>query len=335
MSNTNQYYMQLALEEALKGKTNTYPNPRVGAIVVSNEKVVSTGYHHHYRGPHAEAIAISKLKGAYTDATLYVTLEPCAHQGQNEPCTGLIDPKVFSKVVIGAKDPNKLAAGGSEQLLKKGIDVIGPVSEDECKDINRRFFTFHEKKRPYIILKVALTMDGFIAEEDGRSKWITNDRSRESVHILRSNCDAIIVGNNTIEKDDPNLTSHGKGKDPKIILFDKKFQDRSQMKVSQQDPIIIKTSDMHKDPKENLDRMIEYLYKNSFQTLLVEGGGVTLTHFLNANLYDELHVYYAPKIIGKGLQFYHGKRSLEQELDLNLARVEKFGNDIKLTYIKK
>ena len=146
--------MQLAIEEALKGKTNTYPNPRVGAIVVANEKVVSSGYHHHYGGPHAEAIAISKLKGTYTDATLFVTLEPCAHQGQNEPCSGLIDPKVFSKVVIGAKDPNRLATGGSEQLLKKGIDVIGPVNENECKNINRRFFTFHEKKRPYIILKV-------------------------------------------------------------------------------------------------------------------------------------------------------------------------------------
>ena len=130
-------------------------------------------------------------------------------QGNTGPCSGLIKPENFSRVVIGTSDPNPAAKGGIDTLRSKGIKVDLNILQDECRKINRRFFTFHEKKRPYVILKIASTMDGFIAQKNGHSKWITNEKSRNAVHQLRSSCDAILVGNNTVTKDNPKLTSHG------------------------------------------------------------------------------------------------------------------------------
>ena len=334
MVNNDQYYMGLAIKEALKGSNNTFPNPRVGAVVVANGTVVSKGYHKSFGAPHAESVAIDKIKSDIENATLYVTLEPCAHTGKREPCSEIIDPKVFSKVVIGARDPNQIASGGLEKLLKRGIEVVESVCERECKSINRRFFTFHEQKRPYIILKMALTLDGFIAEENGKSKWITNDRSRNSVHKLRSSCDAILVGNRTVEKDNPSLTSHGKGKDPRVILFSKDFDKKLELKVLNQEPLIFDLEHSDNNPKKNIEKMLNYLYKNSYQSLLVEGGGTTFTHFLNENIFDELQIFYAPKIIGTGIPFFKDKKNLEEDLGLKLDKIENFGNDVRLTFYR-
>lgn len=327
--------MRLAIKEALKGKANTYPNPRVGAIVVMDGEIISTGYHKRYGAPHAELMAIKKINNDISGATLFVTLEPCLHHGKTNPCTEIIHPKIFSKVVIGSRDPNKDAAGGMEKLLQKGISVEGPICENECRKINKRFFTYYEKKRPYVILKIALTLDGFIAEKNGTSKWITNAKSRKSVHTLRANCDAILVGNRTIEYDNPSLTSHGVGKDPKIILFSQNNIDTKTKKVYEHNPIVLNKGENNLDPKKNVDEILKHLYSKSIQTLLVEGGGITISHFLKADCFDELHVYYAPKLLGKGLSFFHGKNSLEQNMGLTLKKVEKFDNDIKLTYYKK
>jgi diaminohydroxyphosphoribosylaminopyrimidine deaminase/5-amino-6-(5-phosphoribosylamino)uracil reductase len=334
MVKDDQYYMGLAIKEALKGSHNTFPNPRVGAVVVANGKVVSKGYHKSFGAPHAESVAIDKIIGDIENATLYVTLEPCAHTGKRGPCSEIIDPKKFAKVVIGSKDPNQVAAGGLEQILKKGIEVVESVCESECKSINRRFFTFYEQKRPYIILKMALTLDGFIAEESGKSKWITNDRSRDSVHELRSSCDAILVGNRTVEKDNPSLTSHGKGKDPRVILFSKDFDKKLTLKVFNQETLIFDLEHSDNTPEKNIEKMLNYLYKNSYQSLLVEGGGTTFTYFLNENIFDELQVFYAPKIIGTGIPFFKGKKGLEEDLGLKLDKIENFGNDVRLTFYR-
>ena len=332
MAKNDQYYMGLAIKEALKGSDNTFPNPRVGAVVVANGEVISKGYHKSFGEPHAESVAIKKIKRDIKNATLYVTLEPCTHTGKRGPCAEIIDPKKFSKVVVGSRDPNQIASGGIEQLLERGIEVVESVCESNCRKINRRFFTFFEKKRPYIILKMALTLDGFIAEESGKSKWITNDESRNSVHKLRSSCDAILAGNRTIEKDNPSLTSHGKGKDPRIILFSEDFDKRLELKVFDQEPLIFDLKYSQNSPRKNIEKMLNYLYENSYQSLLVEGGGITFTHFLNENIFDELQIFYAPKIIGSGVPFFNGKRSLEENLGLKLNKFETFGSDVKLTY---
>ncbi len=334
MLKDNQYYMGLAIKEALKGSYNTFPNPRVGAVVVVDGEVISKGYHKSYGDPHAESIAIKKMKKSIENATLYVTLEPCAHTGKRGPCSEKIDPKVFSKVVVGTRDPNQIASGGLDQLLERGIEVVESVCESDCRKINRRFFTFYEKKRPYIILKMALTLDGFIAEESGKSQWITNERSRNSVHELRRSCDAILVGNRTVEKDNPSLTSHGKGKDPRVILFSKDFDKKLELKVFNQEPLIFDLEHSDNNPKKNIGKMLNYLYKKSYQSLLVEGGGITFTHFLNENIFDELQIFYAPKIIGTGIPFFKGKKNLEEDLGLKLDKIENFGNDVRLTFYR-
>lgn len=335
MSNSDSYFMRLAIEEAIKGGSKVFPNPRVGAIIVSNDKIISSGYHEFFGGPHAETSVIKNIKSQFSEATLYVTLEPCNHRGKTSPCSDLIKPENFSRVVIGTSDPNPAAKGGIDTLRSKGIKVDVNILQDECRKINRRFFTFHEKKRPYVILKIASTMDGFIAQKNGHSKWITNEKSRNAVHQLRSSCDAILVGNNTVTKDNPKLTSHGVGKNPKILLFKGFKNEKSKINVLENDPIIIPKRDLSADPKDNIKTILDLMYEKSLQTLLVEGGGITFSTFFDSNFYDEVQVYYAPKIIGEGLSFYNNKSSLEKDLGLTLHKIENFENDIKITYIKE
>ena len=168
-------FMKLALQEAAKADHKVFPNPKVGAIVVHDGNVISKGYHQKYGERHAEAIAIDKLDRSITNATLYVTLEPCSHTGKRSPCTEIIKSKMFSRVVIAANDPNPKASGGAKILRENNIEVVENVFPEGSKKLNRRFFTFFEKKRPYVILKIASTLDGFIAELDGTSKWITGE----------------------------------------------------------------------------------------------------------------------------------------------------------------
>ncbi len=335
MYHSDKYFMRLAIKEALKAEPSVYPNPKVGAIIVKNGKVLSTGFHKSFGSAHAEEIAIKNLESSYNNVTLYVTLEPCSHKGKTDPCTELIDKDIFQRVVIGSSDPNPLACGGANIIRKKNIQVDENICQDETKILNKRFFTYHEKKRPYIILKMASTMDGFIAEADGYSKWITNQKSRESVHKLRASCDAILVGRKTIEKDNPFLTSHGKGKNPKIVLLDPDSKLDKNKNVFQNDPIVFSKGLGRNSPKINIKNILDTLYTNSYQTLLVEGGGITFSHFLNNNLFDELHIYFAPKFIGDGIPIYYGIKTLKEDLNLHIHKIENFDNDIKIIYHKK
>ncbi|MBH10332.1 MAG: riboflavin biosynthesis protein RibD [Candidatus Marinimicrobia bacterium] len=335
MNSKDTSFMKIAIDEALKGRSSVYPNPRVGAIVVYKDEIISTGYHENFGGPHAEEIAIKNITDTITDATLYVTLEPCIHQGKTDPCVQLIDSNIFSRIVIGTRDPNRTAGGGIEKLREMGFQVDVDICSYECKKINRRFFTFHEKKRPYIILKIASTLDGFIAQPDGISKWITNEFSRDSVHELRATCDAILVGNGTIEKDDPDLSSHGKGKDPRIILFASETITDSGARVLTKNPIIFTEKNLSDNSEKNIHHILNSLYERSFQTLLVEGGGITFTHFLKSEIFDELHIYFAPKMIGTGLPFYKHKRILTDDSALTIHKIKKFKNDIKIIYHKE
>ena len=327
-------YMQEAISEAKKAGPEVYPNPKVGAVIVSNNLIVSRGHTQKYGGDHAEVDAIKKLDKKYTNCTLYVTLEPCSHTGKTDPCTNIIDNIVFKRVVIANKDINPKASNGSKLLSKKGIEVSHGICSIDAKNINRRFFTFFEKKRPYIILKIASTLNGKIAEIDGSSKWITNKDSRNSNYKMRSNCDAIMVGTKTILEDNPRLTSHGFGRDPKIVLIDMDRKLTKKENVFNHNPIVFSNDILGKNPLKNVKVILKMLYKESIQSIFIEGGGTTISHFIDSNLFDELQIYYAPKLIGKGRPLYKGLKRLNDDTKLKVNKIEKFGDDIKITYYR-
>ena len=330
----NSFFMQQAIEEALKADPNkVYPNPLVGCVIVKNEKIIGRGYHKKFATNHAEVNAIKSLEAPVKNADLYVTLEPCAHFGKNPPCVNaIIKSKMFKKVVIAVADPNKKAMGGIEELKKAGIEVVLGYREKEAKKINQRFFTFFQKERPYVILKYARTQDGFIARLDGSSKWITEKDARRDVHLTRSGCDAILVGRNTIERDNPSLDSHGLGKDPRIVVLSSKPL-LSTLNVSKKNPLIFQKFNQ-KLPENNIKIVLDNLFKENVQSLLVEGGEKTITSFINSGYYDEIHEYISPKKFNQGIPFFGGDfEKIRSSLEL-LSEIS-FSKDIRKTYKKK
>ena len=326
--------MQEAINEALKADPNkVYPNPMVGCVIVLNDKIIGRGYHKAFGTKHAEVNAIESLEAPVKDADLYVTLEPCAHFGNNPPCVdAIIKSKMFKKVIIAVADPNKKAMGGIDKLKKANIEVECGDSQIEAKKINQRFFTFFENKRPYIILKYARTQDGFIAHSDGSSKWITEEDARRDVHLTRSGCDGILVGRNTIEQDNPSLDSHGLGKDPRIVILSSKTLSSS-LKVSKKNPLVFQTLNK-KRPENNIKIVLDNLFKENVQSLLVEGGERTITSFIQSGYFDEIHEYISPKKFNEGIPFYSGDfDTIRSSLDL-VSEVS-FNSDIKKTYKKK
>ena len=330
----NSFFMQQAIEEALKADPNkVYPNPLVGCVIVKNEKIIGRGYHKKFATNHAEVNAIKSLKAPVKNADLYVTLEPCAHFGKNPPCVNaIIKSKMFKKVVIAVADPNKKAMGGIEELKKADIEVVLGDREKEAKKINQRFFTFFQKERPYVILKYARTQDGFIARLDGSSKWITEKDARRDVHLTRSGCDAILVGRNTIERDNPSLDSHGLGKDPRIVVLSSKPL-LSTLNVSKKNPLIFQKFNQ-KLPENNIKIVLDNLFKENVQSLLVEGGEKTITSFINSGYYDEIHEYVSPKKFNQGIPFFGGDfKKIRSSLEL-VSEIS-FSKDIRKTYKKK
>ena len=330
----NSFFMQQAIEEALKADPNkVYPNPLVGCVIVKNEKIIGRGYHKKFATNHAEVNAIKSLKAPVKNADLYVTLEPCAHFGKNPPCVNaIIKSKMFKKVVIAVADPNKKAMGGIEELKKADIEVVLGDREKEAKKINQRFFTFFQKERPYVILKYARTQDGFIARLDGSSKWITEKDARRDVHLTRSGCDAILVGRNTIERDNPSLDSHGLGKDPRIVILSSKPL-LSTLNVSKKNPLIFQKFNQ-KLPENNIKIVLDNLFKENVQSLLVEGGEKTITSFINSGYYDEIHEYISPKKFNQGIPFFGGDfKKIRSSLEL-VSEIS-FSKDIRKTYKKK
>ncbi|MBQ2852176.1 MAG: bifunctional diaminohydroxyphosphoribosylaminopyrimidine deaminase/5-amino-6-(5-phosphoribosylamino)uracil reductase RibD [Bacteroidales bacterium] len=199
-------YMRRAIELAKKGAGFVNPNPMVGCVIVKNDIIIGEGYHELYGGFHAERNALTKTNADFDNATLYVTLEPCCHHGKTPPCTDIIIEKGIKKVVVGILDPNPLVGGKGISILKDaGIDVVAGVLEDEIKELNKVFLKYIKTKRPYVLMKTAMTLDGKIASHTGDSKWITNEKSRQLVHKLRSEMMGIITGIGTVNADDPML----------------------------------------------------------------------------------------------------------------------------------
>lgn len=302
------------------------PNPMVGAVLVLDGKIIGEGYTSAYGGPHAEANAIGSIKdpGQLSEATLYVTLEPCSHFGKTPPCTDLILKHTIPRVFIGITDPHEKVAGkGIERLQKAGCQVHLGLLEEACREHHRRFLSVHEKQRPYIILKWAQSADGFLAPEKEKRKmhaapyWISNLRSRQLVHQWRSQEQAILVGSNTVLEDNPKLNLRlWKGKLPLRILLDKELKvtgnyhllDRSQ-------PTLIMTRIT--DPSRYLEgltyevldfertvasQVCALLMKHEVGSLIVEGGRRTLQTFIDEGLWDEARIFTGPARFGGGLE---------------------------------
>ena len=338
-------YMQRCIELAQNGAGNVSPNPMVGAVVVHNDKVIGEGYHQLYGEAHAEVNAIKavKDKSLLSEATIYVSLEPCAHFGKTPPCSNLIIESKIPNVVIGCSDPFAQVAGkGIEKLKAAGINVSMGVLEKECLELNKRFFTFHEKKRPYIILKWAQSQDGFMDKKRTDTcptiNWITRPNTKQLTHKWRSEEDAILIGKNTAINDNPELTTRSvDGKNPIRIVIDRKLELSKDLKIFNTAAKTIILNELKN--KENgsishkkvvfdsfFDDLWSICVQNNIISLIVEGGAFTLNQFIEKELWDEARVLTGNPFFAEGV-----KAPL---LNLEPAKQFTFGKD-KITYYIK
>lgn len=304
---SHEQYIHRCLQLAALGAGNVAPNPMVGAVLVYENEIIGEGYHQKFGEAHAEVNCINsvveKNKPLIKKSTIYVSLEPCSHHGKTPPCTDLILDKEIKKVVIGCQDIyEKVAGKGIEKLRKSGAEVVLGVLEKECLELNKRFFIFHQKKRPYIILKWAQSANGKIGAKGKERILISNDYTNRIVHKWRSEEAAILVGTNTIFKDDPSLTTRlWKGKDPVRIGIDKELKLDPKSKILNHEvPTIIynclknyadKNLNFIKLDSDNfLMQMLHSLYENNIQSVIVEGGTKTLQSFIDKGLWDEARI---------------------------------------------
>jgi diaminohydroxyphosphoribosylaminopyrimidine deaminase/5-amino-6-(5-phosphoribosylamino)uracil reductase len=317
-SSIDETYMKRCLQIALQGLGNVSPNPMVGCVIVHNDLIIGEGYHIKYREPHAEVNAINSVKDKklLESSTLYVNLEPCSHFGKTPPCADLIIKYKIPRVVIGAVDCNEKVCGkGIDKLIKAGCQVQTGLLEKESRYLNRRFFTFHEKKRPYVMLKWAETQDGFmdrIREPNSEKKpnWISSERTRVIVHKWRAEEDAIMVGTNTALSDNPVLTTRDwKGKNPIRVILDRNLTLPTSMKLFNDEARTLVFNTIKTDNHNNIqyykvdfdeqliENILQVLYKEKIQSLIVEGGAFLLNSFIKSGLWDEA-------IVIKGTQYY-------------------------------
>ena len=304
-------YLKRCIELAKNGLGTTYPNPLVGSVIVYENQIIGEGWHKKAGEPHAEVNAINSVKdkSLLSKATIYVSLEPCSHFGKTPPCSDLIIENKIPNVVIGTVDPNEKVAGkGIQKLLIAGHNVTIGVLDDECLELNKRFFTFHQKKRPYIILKWAETADGFIAplrKDEQKPVWITNQYSRQLVHKWRTEEQAILVGTQTVLDDNPSLNVRDwKGNHPVKIIVDRQNRLPENLNVFNSKEKTFILSETKKDFKNqtchseviNFNRdlaqeICDSLFENNIQSVIIEGGARTLQTFIESNLWDEARVF--------------------------------------------
>ncbi|MGU3373376.1 bifunctional diaminohydroxyphosphoribosylaminopyrimidine deaminase/5-amino-6-(5-phosphoribosylamino)uracil reductase RibD [Chryseobacterium sp. M5A1_1a] len=299
--NNDELYIKRCIELAQKALGKTYPNPLVGSVIVHNGEIIGEGYHHKAGEPHAEINAINSVenKSLIPESTIYVSLEPCAHYGKTPPCALKIKELGFKKVVIGAMDSHDKVNGKGKKIIQEaGIEAVSGILEKECIELNKRFFTYHEKKRPYIILKWAESGDGFL-DKDFKPTAISNALVNQFVHQLRADEHAILVGTQTALNDNPSLTARNvEGTNPTRILidFDLKVPQHFKIYNNEAKTLVLNThkeaTEEHilfiKIEKENfLTNLMEILYKEQIQSVIIEGGCFTLQQFIDADLWDE------------------------------------------------
>lgn len=326
--------MQRCLDLAKKGLGKTYPNPMVGCVVVHNDKIIGEGWHKKAGSAHAEvnAIANVKNKALLKEATLYVNLEPCNHYGRTPPCANLIVENEIPRVVIGCVDSFEQVNGsGIQTLEKEGISVSSGVLEDEARELNKRFFSYHEKKRPYLILKWAQSLDGFLAPlPETRTKkapvFLSSKEEQVLVHQWRTEEEAILIGAQTAVEDNPQLTARWvTGMQPERIILDPNnrlpknlgaFDTSAPTHHLTYDLLGLKNTTT---PSLYLHKGMDYLYNKGIQSVIIEGGSITINYFLEANLWDEARIFTAPIILEQGVFAPLIKEHKQQELQKGLT----------------
>ena len=322
--NIHEKYIKRCIELAENGFGTTYPNPMVGSVIVYENQIIGEGWHKKAGEPHAEVNAIRSVKdkSLLRKATIYVSLEPCSHFGKTPPCCDLIIENGIPNVVVGTVDPNeKVAGNGIRKLIASGANVTVGVLENECNELNKRFFTFHQKKRPHIILKWAESQDGFLAPEKKSQQqrnpvWITNQYSRQLVHKWRSEEQAILAGTQTVIDDNPKLNARDwAGNNPMRVVLDQNnriqkdsfvFDDSVKTIVFTKSKTNISTENTtfeSIDFNENIiPQVLDVLYKNQIQSIIIEGGLHTLQSFIDKNMWDEARIFIGEITFGNGIK---------------------------------
>ncbi|MDI3478702.1 MAG: diaminohydroxyphosphoribosylaminopyrimidine deaminase [Thermoanaerobacterium sp.] len=356
--------MKRALQLARLGLGHTNPNPLVGAVIVKNGRIIGEGYHEYYGGPHAEINALKSVKEDVKGAQLYVTLEPCCHYGKTPPCVDAIVKSGIKDVYIAMEDPNKLVSGkGIKHLKEAGLNVYTGLLKEQAEKVNEIFIKYITTKKPYVILKSAMTIDGKIATAAGDSKWITNDKSREHVHMIRGGVMAIMVGINTVIKDNPYLTTRIDGfKNPLRVIVDSRGRIPldANVVIDKSARTIVATTDMmpYKKVKAlkdsgvdvivldklngevDLKKLMDMLGERGIDSVIIEGGGTLNYSALKEGIVDKVMFYIAPKIIGgsNSLTPVEGKGIdlIKDAIIVEKLDVKRFDDDILIEgYIKK
>lgn len=339
----HQKYIKRCITLAKNGLGNTYPNPLVGCVIVYNDRIIGEGWHQKAGEPHAEVNAINSVKNKelLSKSTIYVSLEPCSHFGKTPPCADLIIENNIPNVVIGSLDSNEKVSGrGVKKLIEAGRNVTIGVLEDECKELNKRFFTFHEKKRPYIILKWAESSDGFISPIHKLTKapvWISNEFSRQITHKWRSEEQAILVGTQTVLDDNPKLdTRDWYGKNPIRIILNRSGKIDTPYNVfDKTTPSIIVTEQKNIQSTKNLtfkncifdselaQTICKIVFELNIQSIIIEGGTQTIQTFLDAKLWDEARIFKGKSKLNDGIK--------APKIDLSFSTQKSIINDELVT----
>jgi diaminohydroxyphosphoribosylaminopyrimidine deaminase/5-amino-6-(5-phosphoribosylamino)uracil reductase len=318
---TGEDFMRLALIEAEKGRGRTHPNPVVGAVVVRGGRVAGRGHHLRAGLAHAEVIALRAAGERARGADVYVTLEPCNHQGRTPPCTEALIAAKVRRVLFGSRDPNPLVEGhGARWLRRAGIEVQAGLLREACDAANEPWFKFITKGMPWVVLKAAVTLDGKLAARSGESRWISSAESRRLVHRWRDQLDAVLVGAGTVRADDPRLTVRGirGGRDPlRVVLGD--VPKRARVLRERGETVV---------ERGPLAGVLRRLAARGITSVLVEGGARVHGEFLRAGLWDELRLFFAPKLFGPDALSWAGSAGSEL---LALNALERVGPDALLT----
>jgi diaminohydroxyphosphoribosylaminopyrimidine deaminase / 5-amino-6-(5-phosphoribosylamino)uracil reductase len=341
---SNEHYMQYAIDLAKKGGVSTAPNPMVGAVIVCNGEIIGEGFHEKHGEAHAEVNAVASVqnKELLKESTIYVTLEPCAHFGKTPPCADLIVKHHFKQVVIGTQDPfSKVNGAGIDRIRNAGIPVHVGVLETECLELNKRFFTFHTKKRPYITIKWAESLDGYIdngTNENREIKWITGSEVKKLVHQQRAQESSILTGWKTIENDNPALTVREvEGKNPLRLVIDPHLKSSAESIVYNDSNPTLLFNLLKSGQKDNVEyiqlteisvqSICAYLYEHLILSVYIEGGAYTIQSFIDQGYWDEVY-----RFIGNS-ELKNGTKA--PILDTKSTREEKIGDDRFIHYINR
>ena len=356
-----QEYMQMAIELAKKGEGHVNPNPLVGAVVVKDDKIIGRGYHKFFGGPHAEVYALEEAGEFANGATLYVTLEPCSHFGKTPPCVNKIINSGIKKCYVAIEDPNPLVAGNGIKLLReKGIEVEVGLCEKEARDLNRIFLKYIKEKIPFLFVKCGITLDGKIATKTFNSKWITNSLSRQKVQELRNKHMGIMVGINTVLRDNPSLDARVENaKNPYRIVVDPYLEidiDSKLLKFDDKKVIIITSSEERNNIKKiNLEKngikfielegrkfsfakMLKELGSLGIDSVLLEGGGNLISSAFKEKAIDGGEIFIAPKIIGdsEAIPMVSGFdiNNLDEAINLENVKINSYGNNCSMEFYR-